>query len=82
MTNEEIIEMWETVEDMTSRMGYDNPDFDWMGPLFKPVHHNLKTYPPGTTCWYVRIKTNGIIYFVTGSSPLEAVRKAASLCIA
>jgi len=27
---------WKIVEKMTARMGYENPGFKWLGPIFKP----------------------------------------------
>jgi hypothetical protein len=52
---------WQVAEKMTVRMGYDNPDFEWRGPLFKPENRYLTAegYPLGTTCWYVVVEMEG-----------------------
>lgn len=70
---------WKIVEKMVSRMGYQNLDFEWRGPLFKPEHHYLTSegYPLGTTCWYILLECNGIHYTVCAKTPQNAICMAA-----
>jgi hypothetical protein len=75
----DIAAAWQVVERMTARMGYDDPHFDWVGPLFKPEHRYLteEGYPLGTTCWFVRVEDRGFIHHVCADTPELAICLAA-----
>ena len=75
----DIAAAWEIVKLMTDRMGYNSSGFNWMGPLFKPEHHYLtqEGYPLGTTCWFVRLESDGYIQNICADTPEHAICLAA-----
>lgn len=58
--------------------GYDNLDFEWWGPCFKPEHRYMTNegYPMGTKIWYVRMSLNGWIVYAFGDTFWDAAWKA------
>ncbi len=68
---------WEVVEQMVARMGYQNPDFEWSGPLFKPEHRYLNQSRLGETCWYVLLEMNGFREWIMADTAPLAICRAA-----
>ena len=76
-----LLAAWDIVERMLAKQEqeYYTQGFEWDGPRFKPSHHYLthEGYPLGTTCWYVRLAQDGLISFMCGETPMEAICLAA-----
>lgn len=70
---------WKIAEKMVARMGWDDLEFKWRGPIFKPEYEYLTTegYPLSTTCWYVHVEFDGKRKFICADTPQEAICKAA-----
>jgi hypothetical protein len=65
------------IEKMVFRMGYQEPGFEWLGPVFKPEHRYLDGHPLGTTCWYVRLVIDGQWQLVCSDTAQRAASLAA-----
>jgi len=78
----DIAAAWQIVELMTSRMGYQNLGFRWVGPVFKPETDYLDTtWPLGTTCWYVMVEADGRREYLYADTAPLAICSAALAAI-
>lgn len=74
-----IQDAWQVVEFMVVRMGYDDLQFGWSGPVFKSEQYYLSMpgYGLGSTCWYVAITNQGWAHAIPAPTPSLAICRAA-----